>query len=102
MEHVGTASMSPIHVSPNRTPGVELIKHVITAAVKDRAVGIIHPIVRGKKVVLRTERIGRKLMAQRLVLGVACKGQERGEWFYTRNRNGAMQECASSKRHCHF
>src|SRR5215831_15747349 len=102
MEQVGTGGVSPMHVSPNRALGIELKKHVITAAVKDRAIRIIHPVVRGEKVVLRTERIGCKLTQEGIVLRVACKGEARGERFHTRNRNGTSQECASSKRHCPF
>jgi hypothetical protein len=44
--------------------GIVLVKHVIASAKENGPVGIVHPVVGGKQVVLRTQRIGAEFAAE--------------------------------------
>ena len=56
--------MRPVHVAPDGGLRIVLVKHVIAPAEKNRAVGIVHPVVRGKQVVLGAKGIGGQLATQ--------------------------------------
>lgn len=58
MNHVRADGVGPMHVSPNGSAGVVLKKHVVVTVPENGAVGIVHPVVRGKKMKLRPKGIG--------------------------------------------
>jgi len=73
MNQIRTGGMRPVHIAPHRRFGVVLMKHVIATVIKDGAVRVVHPVVRGEQVKLRAQRIGRELLAQRSIFGIYRK-----------------------------
>lgn len=70
MQHIGTGGMSPVHVSPNRALRIVLMEHVITTAKINGTIGIIHPVMSGQKMILRSQRIRGKLAAECVCRGI--------------------------------
>src|SRR5271165_1401509 len=54
MDQVLADRMSPTHMSPLESEWVVLIEQVVFALIVDRAVGIVHPVLGGREVKLRT------------------------------------------------
>src|ERR1700722_11330195 len=53
VHHVRTDGVAPMHVAPNRGVRIQLVEQVVLSLPPDRSIGIVHPIVRSEKVVLR-------------------------------------------------
>src|ERR1700757_4037451 len=91
--------MPPVHVAPDRRLRIVLVEHVIPAAKKYWTVGIVHPIVCGKQMVLGSKRIRCQLAAQRNILPLTG---ERAEVRPTRSQRGRtqhLQYASSGKWH---
>ena len=65
VNEIGAGGVRPIHISPHRGLRVVLMKHVIAATEIDRTIGIVHPVVRGKQMILGAKGIAGQLFAER-------------------------------------
>ena len=52
MDHILTYGMSPVHITPPCSVGIVLVKEVIFSVVIYHAIGIVHPTIGGRKVVI--------------------------------------------------
>jgi hypothetical protein len=69
VNHVGADGVIPAHVPPDGGLRVVLEEHVVVAAEVDGAVGIVHPVGRGKQMELRPLRIeGERRHERRAIL----------------------------------
>ena len=55
MDHVAADGVPPAHVPPLFAKWVVLEKQMVLALVIDKPVGVVHPVLKGRKVKLRAE-----------------------------------------------
>ena len=65
MHHVFADGVAPVHIAPKGAVRIVLVEHVILALPVDGRIGIVHPIGRGKQMILGSVRIGRQLGSRR-------------------------------------
>src|ERR1700676_1620025 len=99
VDHVEAGSMRPIHVAPDWSLRIVLMEHVISPAKEDGAVGIVHPIVGGKQMVLRTKRVRGELATQGGAVVDSRGPREVIPRRSERRRTGELQECSSGDGH---
>jgi hypothetical protein len=89
VNHVVAHGVIPVHVAPDGGVGIVLEEHVVFAAPKDGAIGVVHPVFGGEEMELGAKGVGGESV---------CVGERIGgeEIFWVENgqcgRGGGFQE----------